>query len=138
MGEVNFGGLKKILQFGVNHTFYLVNLLTQARHLRIFFWTSTLSFYSFLAPWDEDGEVKYIPHKKILTPIYLIIKHSHLTLFLPGSGMTLSAGTGPLWPFFGLSQFWSMRRCTKAQKWLASSFLIFSYPKTPKKALYEL
>ncbi len=31
-----------------------------------------------------------------------------------------------------------MRRCTLAQKWLSSSFLIFSCPETPKPALYEL
>ena len=31
-----------------------------------------------------------------------------------------------------------MRRCSKAQKWLSSSFLIFSCPKAPKSALYEL
>ena len=28
-----------------------------------------------------------------------------VTLFHPGSGMTLSARTGPLWPWIGFSQF---------------------------------
>ena len=63
-------------------------------------------------------------------------RRSNLTLFLPGSGMTLIAGVGPLWPRIDFSHSEAFRRCPYAQKWLESNFLIFSCPKTPKTALY--
>ena len=45
-----------------------------------------------------------------------------LTLFLPGSGMTLNAGAGPLWPWIDSSHFEMVRRCPKSQNRLTSNF----------------
>ena len=44
-----------------------------------------------------------------------IINLKILTLFLPGSGKTLTAGVGPLWPRINSSHFEAIRTCPKAQ-----------------------
>jgi len=45
-----------------------------------------------------------------------------LTLFLSGSGMTLSVRAGPLWPRMDSSHPEAVSRHSKAQKWLPSNF----------------
>ena len=62
-----------------------------------------------------------------------------LTLFLPGSGMTLTAGAGPLWPRIDSSHFEVVRRCPKAQNWLTSHlFDLQSFKDTKNTILWTM
>ena len=50
------------------------------------------------------------------------VPNPSLTLFLSGSGMTLSVRAGPLWPRMDSSHPEAVSRHSKAQKWLPSNF----------------
>ena len=70
-----------------------------------------------LKPWKEAQKVW-----ATLSRGFKFFDFCALTLFLSGSGMTLSVRAGPLWPRMDFSHPEAVSRHSKAQKWLPSNF----------------
>ena len=69
--------------------------------------------------------------------LFMMLVHmeEHLTLFLLGSGLTLIAGAGLLWPWIDSTHSEAVRRCPKVQNSLSSHFFDLQLFKDTKNTI---